>query len=297
MGTCTGRDGGACGGRDSRQTGCRPLHIACDVHTHTLFSRHAYSTIEENVRAAAGRHIELLGSTDHFSSMLHREATGERASGYDLCDNQYFLNYAVWPRTWHGVRLLHGCEADIVDLDGRLFGYDAPVAYEINGASLGCATTLKERVFRDCDYVIASVHNAEFAHGASLARTTAMYVHALEDPKVLILGHTGRSAVPFDMDEVLAVAKDLGKLIEINEATLVSHQEASGACRRIAERCAELGVMVSTGTDAHISCDIGRLDRVRSLLGEIGFPQRLVATRDAETFMGVLSRARGTLRA
>ncbi|MBS6418511.1 MAG: phosphatase [Olsenella uli] len=273
------------------------MHIACDVHTHTLFSRHAYSTIEENVRAAAGRHIELLGSTDHFSSMLHREATGERASGYDLRDNQYFLNYAVWPRTWHGVRLLHGCEADIVDLDGRLFGYDAPVAYEINGASLGCATTLKERVFRDCDYVIASVHNAEFAHGASLARTTAMYVHALEDPKVLILGHTGRSAVPFDMDEVLAVAKDLGKLIEINEATLVSHQEASGACRRIAERCAELGVMVSTGTDAHISCDIGRLDRVRSLLGEIGFPQRLVATRDAETFMGVLSRARGTLRA
>lgn len=146
MGTCTGRDGGACGGRDSRQTGCRPLHIACDVHTHTLFSRHAYSTIEENVRAAAGRHIELLGSTDHFSSMLHREATGERASGYDLRDNQYFLNYAVWPRTWHGVRLLHGCEADIVDLDGRLFGYDAPVAYEINGASLGCATTLKERL-------------------------------------------------------------------------------------------------------------------------------------------------------
>ena len=55
MGTCTGRDGGACGGRDSRQTGCRSLRIACDVHTHTLFSRHAYSTIEENVHVTGDR--------------------------------------------------------------------------------------------------------------------------------------------------------------------------------------------------------------------------------------------------
>ena len=29
------------------------VRISCDVHTHTLASRHAYSTIEENVRAAA----------------------------------------------------------------------------------------------------------------------------------------------------------------------------------------------------------------------------------------------------
>lgn len=274
------------------------LQLACDVHTHTLYSRHAYSTIEENVRAAAELRLELLGSTDHYSSMLFSEVGSmERAQGYDLRDFQYFMNYGAWPRVWRGVRLLHGCEADVVDLDGHLFGHDVPLTHEINGNPLHRQLTLKERVFQGCDYVIASVHCDEFARGASLAQTTRMYVRALEDPKVLILGHIGRSAVPFDMDEVLAVAKDLGKLIEINEATLVSHQEASGACRRIAERCAELGVMVSTGTDAHISCDIGRLDRVRSLLGEIGFPQRLVATRDAETFMGVLSRARGTLRA
>ena len=33
--------------------------IKCDTHTHTLYSRHAYSTIEENVRAAAERGLEL----------------------------------------------------------------------------------------------------------------------------------------------------------------------------------------------------------------------------------------------
>ena len=39
------------------------IRISCDVHTHTLASRHAYSTIEENVRAAADQNFELLGST------------------------------------------------------------------------------------------------------------------------------------------------------------------------------------------------------------------------------------------
>ena len=36
--------------------------IKCDTHTHTLFSKHAYSTIEENVRAAAEAGMELLFS-------------------------------------------------------------------------------------------------------------------------------------------------------------------------------------------------------------------------------------------
>ena len=46
------------------------IRISCDVHTHTLASRHAYSTIEENVRAAADQNFELLGSPDHGSRML-----------------------------------------------------------------------------------------------------------------------------------------------------------------------------------------------------------------------------------
>ena len=36
-------------------------HIACDIHTHTIFSRHAYSTIGENVAVCRERGMELLG--------------------------------------------------------------------------------------------------------------------------------------------------------------------------------------------------------------------------------------------
>ena len=40
------------------------MQILCDTHTHTIFSRHAYSTIEECVRAAAERGLERKAVAD-----------------------------------------------------------------------------------------------------------------------------------------------------------------------------------------------------------------------------------------
>ena len=123
--------------------------ILGDVHTHTLYSRHAYSTIEENVRAAAEAGLEILGSADHFSGMLYPEQ--------HLRNFQYLINMGVWPRTWHGVTVLHGCEADVVSLDGSLFGQDIVVHCDITGRDLGVERTLFDRATGDADYVIASI--------------------------------------------------------------------------------------------------------------------------------------------
>ena len=38
-----------------------PYLLSCDIHTHTIFSAHAYSTIEENVYWAAERGLQVLG--------------------------------------------------------------------------------------------------------------------------------------------------------------------------------------------------------------------------------------------
>ena len=264
------------------------LHIACDVHTHTLFSRHAYSTIEENVRAAAEQRIKLVGSTDHFSRMVATPRDG----AYDLRDYQHFINCDCWPRTWCGLRVLHGCEADIVDLDGNLFGHDQELTEAIDGTPYETPRTLEGRVLSSCDYAIASVHASEFAKGATPEQVTRMYVRALDNPHVLVLGHVGRSGLEFDLDEVLVAARERGKLIEINEATLRGSARAA-ACERIARRCAELGVMVSTGTDAHVSAAVGAFSRTRELLEAVSFPQALVATADADVFLDVMRRAVG----
>ena len=262
-----------------------PSAFACDVHTHTVASRHAYSTVGECVAVAKARGLQLLGSTDHYSCMT--------SPTVDVRDYQHYINFEVWPDVWDGVRILHGVEADIVDLKGRLFGWDIPLSAGITGRAYRKETTLQEMVLPHAQYVIASVHDTTFCEDASLAETTAMYVGALEQQGVAILGHIGRSGVPFDLDEVLVCAREMGKLIEINEHSFESHYgaERHARCRDIAVRCAELGVSISCGTDAHIATDVGDFTHTRAMLDEIGFPPELVACADAERFLSFVPGA------
>lgn len=182
-----------------------PYLLSCDIHTHTMFSAHAYSTIEENVYWAAERGLQVLGSADHLSSMV-------TACPNDLRSYQFFINQDIWPRIWSGVLVLRGAEADIVSLDGSLFGEDTPVTLDIAGDSYSRQHSLFDLVTRNLDYLVASVHNPQIAEGATLAQATEMYINALEHPKVFMLGHTGRSGVPFDIDEVLLAAKAKHKI-------------------------------------------------------------------------------------
>ena len=41
------------------------MKILLDVHTHTVASGHAFSTLQEMAQAAAGKGLKLLGITEH----------------------------------------------------------------------------------------------------------------------------------------------------------------------------------------------------------------------------------------
>lgn len=262
-----------------------PYSVLGDIHTHTLYSRHAYSTILENIQAAHARGLEVYGAADHFGAMM--------SPTIDVRDYQFFLNVMVWPREWEGMLVLRGAEVDIVSLDGALFGQDIAVTENIVGRPYPREMTLFDASLSKVDYVVASVHNGLFARDASLAQTTGMYLRALDNPKVFILGHTGRSGIPYDIDEVLLHAKEKHKLIEINEHSFDGGPAGScvDTCRTIAERCAELGVGIAVSTDAHIATDIARFPRALGMLEEIHFPEELIMTRSRASLVGELAAA------
>ena len=41
------------------------MKIELDVHTHTIASGHAFSTLQEMAQAAAGKGLKVLGITEH----------------------------------------------------------------------------------------------------------------------------------------------------------------------------------------------------------------------------------------
>lgn len=263
-----------------------PHMLTCDIHTHTLYSQHAYSTISENVVWAAERGLQVLGSADHFSAMT-------TPAPEDLRSYQFFINQDVWPRVWSGVLVLRGAEADIVSLDGKLHGQDITCDLNISGAPFKSEHTLFWLVTRNLDYLVASVHDSSFTEGATMAQTTQMYINALDNEKVFMLGHTGRSGVKFDVDEVLKAAKAKHKIIEINNHSLEGEVKSGhwDVCQHIAERCAELGVRIGVSTDAHIAMDVGKFDCARTMLHEIHFPQELIVTRSREVLLEQMAAA------
>ena len=41
------------------------IHDILDLHTHTIMSGHAYSTMQEMIRSASEKDVKLLGITEH----------------------------------------------------------------------------------------------------------------------------------------------------------------------------------------------------------------------------------------
>ena len=253
------------------------IKIKTDTHTHTLASGHAYSTIEENLRAGKEQGLELVGITDHFSSFF--------VPSTDFACFGFFINKKALPEVWHGVRLLFGAEVDIVDLKGNLFGHDLYIPYpNKNGVKL----TYEEGILNRLDYLIASVHYKDFAANSTVVENTELYIKALEHENVKILGHIGRSGLEFDIDEVVKAAKSLNKMIEINEASFGHGETVRERCLKVALACAKYGTKIAVNSDAHSSFEIGKYPNTEHFLDEIDFPGELIGNRDAETFLSMI---------
>ena len=83
------------------------MEYRLDSHTHTIASGHAYGTIREMAQAASEKKLEILGLTEHAPGIP------------GTVDPFYYMNLQVIPRTIYGVRIMHGCEINVLN-DGTL---------------------------------------------------------------------------------------------------------------------------------------------------------------------------------
>lgn len=69
------------------------MKFTLDLHTHTVASGHAYSTVQEMAKAAADKGLKLLGITEHAQGIP------------GTCDEIYFHNMRIIPRKMYGIDL------------------------------------------------------------------------------------------------------------------------------------------------------------------------------------------------
>lgn len=237
--------------------------FAGDLHTHSLASGHAYSTITEMAMAAADKGLTYLGIADHGPNM-------PGAPHY-----YYFGNIKVVPPQIAGVNILTGVEANIINADGEL---DLPM-----------------RILARLPWVLAGFHSDAGYSGGSLEGNTQAAINALSNPHVDALVHPGNPSYPLDYEQVVTVAAELGKAIEINNASLTVVRHGSlDNCSLIARWAAKLGAPVLISSDAHFSDDIGKLDAAYALAKECGVSDDQIINLTTEGIEAYLAK-RGKL--
>lgn len=222
------------------------MKLLSDLHTHTIASGHAYTTLMENINYCSENGIKILGTSDHGPSM----------PGAPHIWN--ISNLRVVPRTVNGVIVLKGCEANILDTEGTL--------------------DISENVASYIDYLIASFHEPVFSP-CSLEENMSAILNAIDrNEKVEILGHLGNPRYDLDYKTIVEKAKEKDIMIEINNTSLLgdTRHGSESNCKKIAELCKENKTKIIVSSDAHIAFSIGQFDKAIEMLKSIDFPEELI---------------------
>lgn len=220
--------------------------LRIDLHIHTIASGHAYSTIQESVVCANEIGVEVIAITDHGPSMKGSSHAG------------YFGNMGRIPRKMHGVNLLMGCEANVVDLRGNI--------------------DLEKGVAERLDIVLVGLHKlTPYPSNSSLVDNTRALIEAMTNNRVHIISHPYRLDFPVDITEIAKVASGQGVLLELNLSLLKlfgSNKNILNQVKLMIEVAEKFGVRIAISSDAHIATEIGD-DSVLSDL-DIQLPKGLV---------------------
>lgn len=232
------------------------MHFPVDLHTHTIASTHAYSTLQEYIPVAKERGIKLFATTDH----------GPRMD--DAPHQWHFINMVVLPRFIEGIGILRGMEANVLNVQGEI--------------------DCDERMQGSLDIILAGFHKPTL-HPTSKREHTEMMINCIKSGRVDIITHPGNPRFPIDARAVAEVAKACNVALEINNSSFLTSRIGSyDNCLEIAKAVRDVGGVISLGTDSHHASHMGNFEQCINLLEAADFPQERIINRSPRFLLDYL---------
>lgn len=231
-----------------------------DVHTHSIASGHAYSTMTEMIQTAQEKGLETYGLTEHAPQMP------------GSCQDFYFHNLKVVPRQYGDLEVLLGVELNILDEKGTV--------------------DMEDQWLKRMDVTIASLHTPCIRPG-SREWNTQCVIECIRNPYINIIGHPDDGRYPLDMEAVVQAAKEYHTLLELNNSSLhplAERQNARENDLEMLKLCKKYGASVIMGSDAHYRDDILNHGKVMELLELSDFPEELVANTKKERLFAYINK-------
>ena len=226
------------------------MQIIADLHTHTCVSHHAFSTLREMAEGARDAGLCAIAITDHGPVME------------DGAHPWHFSNLSVIPQVLNGVSIIRGAELNIMP-------------------PLGGIDPLPLHILKSLDWVIASFHEPVFRPSKREIHTEALE-NILKNPYVHCLGHLGDPRFDFDHEAIISQCNTYGKIVEINNNSVVVRRGSAENCADILRLCKQYEVPIVVNTDSHIQYTVGDFSRALTLLEQIDFPEHLVLNANCE---------------
>jgi len=200
-----------------------------DLHVHTLASGHAFNTIWEVASYAKKNRIEVIGITDHGPSMEGAPHLG------------YFEMLTRLPERVESVRIIPGCEANVIDLEGNI---DLPMAIQ-----------------KELNLIMIGLHKrTPFPEGTNIKQNTEALIQAIQKNRVHIIAHPYRLDFPIDIERVYKVGKKYRVLFELNLSLLVLYGDSKELLKQtflMLNLIRANNDKVVVASDAHIVTEIG----------------------------------------
>lgn len=233
--------------------------VLFDLHTHTVATGHAFSTLKENIEAAKNKGLIALGTSDHFEGME------------DGASRIFFKNYRIFPEYLEGIRLYKGVEANIMDYSGNL--------------------DIDQELLEKMDYGIAALHVPCIDSGSRKENTDAI-IGAMKNPCIKIIAHPDDDRFLLDYERLVQAAKEERVVLEVNNTSLSENTGRINARKNIPtylKLCKDKEVPILLSSDAHLYSYIGEVGKALKLLEELEFPDELVVNFSLDRLSLVLN--------
>lgn len=212
------------------------MRFLVDLHTHTVASDHAYSTIGDYISYAEEIGLQMFATTDHGPSLP------------DAPHKWHFKNLRVVPHLVNDVAILRGIEANITAAGG---------------------IDLEEPILKGLDIVLAGFHPN--LTPSDKATHTELAISVIKSGLIDVFTHPGCKSYPIDMEAVLECAKENNVAIEINSSSDVNTRFGSHEnCVQIARLAKKIGNTIALGSDAHVCYFMGNFDESVRVIEEAG---------------------------
>lgn len=232
-----------------------------DLHTHTVASTHAYSTIYEYVMVAKQKGIPLFANTDHGPELT------------DGAHEWHFLNLKSIPRLVDGVGILRGIESNIKNELGEI----------------DCSPELAQHL----DFIIAGLHYPLYEPKDKQTNTNAM-INAMKCGYVHMISHPGNPKFPVDIWAVAEAAHQYDVAIEVNNSSFGRTRVGSEAnCREFIRAVKTIGGWVALGSDSHFASTLGNFEHSLRILEEEAFPEAQIMNATPRRLLDFLAHRTG----